>query len=122
MEFGNSWMPDLNKPGMRDGDKLRAINEYLIDFEKKVRHALSNIDEENLSEAFAGTLKKTDARLTGLEENKGLIHRAEGKIGRFSAAIFVPCLTAQSKSAENHFLLSSKETEGRYPEVTEVFG
>ena len=71
MDLGKSWLPDLNRPGMRAEDKLRIINEYLIDFEKKVRHALSNIDEENLSETLADALKSTGNRLTELEENKG---------------------------------------------------
>lgn len=71
MDLSKSWLPDLNRPGMRAEDKLRIINEYLIDFEKKVRHALSNIDEENLSEALADALKSTGNRLKELEENKG---------------------------------------------------
>lgn len=71
MELGNSWLPDLNRPGMRDEDKMRAINEYLIDFEKKVRHALSNIDEDNLSEAMINTLNGTQTKIRELEENRG---------------------------------------------------
>lgn len=70
MELGNSWLPDLSRPGMRDEDKMRAINEYLIDFEKKVRHALSNIDEDNLSEAMMNTLNGAQTKIRELEESR----------------------------------------------------
>lgn len=69
MKLNKTWLPDLNRPGMKFEEKIQAINEYLISFEKQIRHVLCNIDEDN----FSGTVIKAQSdaagRIEALEKN-----------------------------------------------------
>lgn len=68
MEFSKTWLPDLNRPGMRTDDKVQAINEYLISLDKQIRHVLSNLDEENFSDALIKNLNATSEKIREIEE------------------------------------------------------
>jgi len=68
MEFSKTWLPDLNRPGMRTDDKVQAINEYLISLDKQIRHVLSNLDEDNFSDALIKNLNATSEKIREIEE------------------------------------------------------
>lgn len=87
MEFSKTWLPDLNRPGMRTEDKVQAINEYLISLDKQIRHVLSNIDEENFSETLIKSLNATSEKIREIEESMTAATPSTGGGGSFEGEL-----------------------------------
>jgi len=59
MDLPKTLIPNLNTNGMKTGEKVEAVLEYVLSMEKNIRFALNNLDEENLGESLSKTLKST---------------------------------------------------------------